>query len=274
MNMYVFCPLWGNETDPFPDLCHRMKKAGYDGIEMPFPMNKFRTWEYLRVLKDYDLKFIAQHCETNNPVFPEHRAEYERRLWNLVETDPLFINSQTGRDIFSFDQNCDLIAMADQISSESGIPIYHETHRGKFSFAAHEMKKYLEDIPGLKITMDISHWCTVAESLLDDQVEAVQLAISRTRHIHARIGHQEGPQVLFPFDDFWIDILQVYLNWWDKIFQKSLLSGSGYFSVTCETGPFPYMIINPFLKKEMVSQWDENLRMKDFLLERYKGIGK
>lgn len=34
-----------------------------------------------------------------------------------------------------------------------------------------------------------AHWVAVAESFLEDQSEAVKLAIERADHIHARVGY-------------------------------------------------------------------------------------
>jgi len=78
------------------------------------------------------------------------------------------------------------------------VTIIHETHRGKFSFAVHSTRKYLEAIPSLRLNLDISHWYTVAESYLDDQQRRWSWRSRRTAHIHARVGHKQGPQVSDP----------------------------------------------------------------------------
>jgi hypothetical protein len=60
-------------------------------------------------------------------------------------------------------------------------------------YAAPVARHYLENVPDLRFTLDISHWCNVHESLLADQQETVDLVLPRVDHVHARIGHQEGP---------------------------------------------------------------------------------
>jgi hypothetical protein len=52
-------------------------------------------------------------------------------------------------------------------------------------FAAHITRQFIEKNPALKLTLDISHWCNVHESLLADQKETVDLALSRVGHIHS-----------------------------------------------------------------------------------------
>lgn len=38
-----------------------------------------------------------------------------------------------------------MIAIAEEFTSSAGIEVYHEIHRGKFSFAAHIIRGYLPD---------------------------------------------------------------------------------------------------------------------------------
>ena len=169
----------------------------------------------------------------------------------------------------TFEQNKKLISLAEDVAKETGVAIIHETHRGKFSFAAHITKQYLQNIPGLRITLDISHWCNTAESLLHDQQEAVDLAISRTDHIHARVGFAQGPQIPDPRDPEWNDALQFHLQCWDKVIELKKSNGQPV-TITPEFGPFPYMMNLPFTKQPVSDQWDINEHMMDLLRERYR----
>ena len=169
------------------------------------------------------------------------------------------INSQTGKDHFTEGQNTALIALA-------GEQVIHETHRGKFSFAAHITKKFIEKIPSLKLTFDISHWVNVAESFLEDQTDAVDLAISRAEHIHARVGYPEGPQVPDPRVAEWHPALEKHLAWWDKILE---IKKENALTITCEFGPKPYMIHSPKGNEPLADQWEVNLYMMNLLKKRY-----
>jgi hypothetical protein len=204
------------------------------------------------------------------PDFEVHKREYRQRLENLSAVKPLFINTQTGKDYYSFQQNEELIHIANSIAKESGIPVFHETHRGKFSFAAHVTRHYLEQLPALELTLDISHWCAVAETLLHDQSDAIEVAVARTRHLHARVGHAQGAQITDPRAPEWNEALQFHLACWDKIIGHQTKAGRESFTITCEFGPFPYMTRLPFTRQPLTDQWDVNLYMKDLLKERYK----
>ena len=217
MKLNFFCPLWGSEGMPFDEFCQKAKDAGYDGVEMGLPLDPWKKQAILETLDKSGLLLIGQHYETFTADFDEHVSEYAIRIKNLADSKPLFINSQTGKDYFTFDQNKRLIDIAQGIAEESDVQILHETHRGKFGFAAHIARRYFEEIPDMRICLDISHWCNVAESLLHDQQDAVALAVERTDHIHARVGYQEGPQIPDPQDAEWGDALEFHVKCWEKV---------------------------------------------------------
>jgi hypothetical protein len=54
----------------------------------------------------------------------------ERVIRNAGAARPLFINSQTGKDYFTFEQNCRLLDLTAALEAETGIQIVHEIHRG------------------------------------------------------------------------------------------------------------------------------------------------
>lgn len=269
MKIAYFCPLWGSEAIPFEDFLNRVLAAGYDGVEMSFPLDEKERDQKANLINSYGLKLIAQHWETVDADFTVHFKNFERRLRNLAATNPLFINSQTGKDYYTFDQNKGLFDLANQVSKETGIPILHETHRGKWSFAAHITKSYLERLPELKIALDISHWCVTAESFLEDQEEAVQTAIKATAHLHARVGYTEGPQVPDPRVPEWKLALEKHFSWWDQVFEKAAKEGKSYFTVTPEFGAPPYMVLHPKTGEPIVNQWEVNVWMMEAFKKRY-----
>jgi sugar phosphate isomerase/epimerase len=270
MKLLFFCPRWGQELTPWNIFLKNAKDAGYDGIEASLPTEESEKDEILKGLRNFDLQFIGQHWETVNPMFDEHYLELEMRLRLLAAAKPLFINTQTGKDYYTFEENKQLIDLAKTITQETGIPIVHETHRGKFSFAAHITKTYLQNIDDLKITLDISHWFNTAETYLHDQVEAVELAISRTEHIHSRVGFIEGPQITDPRAPEWNEVLQRHLECWDKVIKLQQENNRNFFTITSEFGAPPYMPLLPYTKQPIVDQWEVNVYMMNLLRERYK----
>ncbi|MBI5008369.1 MAG: sugar phosphate isomerase/epimerase [Bacteroidia bacterium] len=265
MEIKYFCPHWGSGNLDFKEFITNVTKAGYDGIEMSLPSDHGEKSSILDAVKKHRLSLIAQHWETSTPDFKEHKKEYRSRLVNLATARPLFINSQTGKDFFSFEQNLELIQIASDVSNQYGVKIIHETHRGKFSFAAHITAEYLNRLPDLRIGLDISHWCNVAESYLQDQQAAIALAITRTDHIHARIGFPEGPQITDPRDPDWKEAVDIHTGWWKRIVEIRRKEDFPVFTITSEFGPFPYMTNIPFSGQPVANQWEINVYMMNML---------
>ncbi len=270
MKTLFFCPRWGQERVEWDTFLQKVKLAGYDGVEASLPYDEEEKSAILNGLKKHNLLFIAQHWETAEKDFDVHCTQYRKRLLNLASANPLFINTQTGKDYYSFEQNRQLIDMACTVSKETGVKILHETHRGKFSFAAHITSEYLAKIDDLRITLDISHWCNTAETFLHDQPEAVDLAISRTDHIHSRVGYPEGPQITDPRAPEWKEALDFHLQCWDKVVALKQKQNAELLTITSEFGAPPYLPLLPYTLQPVVSQWDVNVYMMELLKERYK----
>ncbi|GGN04735.1 hypothetical protein GCM10010967_44680 [Dyadobacter beijingensis] len=267
MKIEFFAPEWGN-TLPFETFCQNVRAAGYDGVEMALPLDDEEKQAILDVLEAHDLKLIGQYWQSFEKDLDTHAGNYEMYLRNLIEAGPVLINCQTGKDYFNKAQNQRLFALAARLSAESGIPIVHETHRGKCLFAAHVAMPYLQADPNLRIAFDVSHWCSVHESLLADLPDEVALAISRTDHIHSRVGHPEGPQVNDPRAPEWKEVVNAHLDWWDRIVEMHRQNDTSL-TITTEFGPLPYMPSMPYTKMPLVSQWDVNVYMMILLKERY-----
>ncbi len=265
MDIKYFCPHWGSSHLDFTEFLAKVTNAGYDGIELSLPLNEDEKKSMLHSIRRQDLLFIAQHWETTTSDFEEHKNEYRSRLVNLATANPLFINSQTGKDFFSFSQNAELIKIASEVSQQYGIKIIHELHRGKFTFAAHITADYLTRLPDLRIGFDVSHWCNVAESYLPDQQASLNLAISRADHIHARVGSPESPQITDPRIPEWKEAVDIHLEWWKQIVEIRRKEEMKVFTVTPEFGPSPYMTTVPFTGKPIANQWEINLYMMNLL---------
>ncbi|VGO14189.1 hypothetical protein PDESU_02748 [Pontiella desulfatans] len=270
MDLKIFAPLWGSEQMDFATFADRVAEAGYDGVELSFPLHDEAVREKaVRILKERNLALIAQHWQTINPNIAEHIEEFLAHLNWLADTEPLFINSQTGRDWFSVADNLRIIEAAARFSEETGIRVLHETHRGKSLFCATRTMEILEAEASMRITADFSHWCTVSESWLEDQQATVAQAIARADHIHARVGHPEGPQVTDPRAPEWQDALHAHLAWWDAIAETKKASGERL-TITSEFGPFPYMPTLPYTRQPIADQWEINVHMMNLLRQRYQ----
>lgn len=272
MKINYFCPRWGAENTPWDEFCIQVKAAGYDGVETGIPFDEAEKNAIVQSLEKHGLLLLGQYFQSFEKDFTEHTTNFEKYLQNIASLNPVLIDSQTGKDYFSLEQNSRLFSIAQQITHETGVQISHETHRNKALFAAHISHDLLKANPDVRITADFSHWCNVSESLLEEQQEAVGLAIDRAIHIHARVGYSESAQVPDPRIDAWQTELSAHLSWWDKIIALQAQSGTQVFTITPEFGPYPYMVHHPETNLPISSQWDINLYMMKLLKERYKDI--
>ena len=267
MNIQYFCPLWGNLL-PFEDFCKNVKAAGYNGVEMDLPFDEYEKNTILLTLKKHNLLLIGQYWQSLEKDFHENAKSYKKYLLHLADAKPILINTQTGKDYFSFEQNMELIALAESVSEQTGIEIVHETHRGKFFYNIPVFKRSVASNKNIKLALDISHWCTVHESFLEDQSEGVALALNHTRHLHSRIGHTQSPQLNDPRAPEWKETVDIYLKWWDELVLLNNKKNQPL-TITTEFGPYPYMPAMPYTQAPLSVQWDVNVYMLAVLKNRY-----
>jgi sugar phosphate isomerase/epimerase len=251
--------------------CAKAKAAGYDGIEIVWPAEEAKRTELFAALKSHQLEYAFLVGIWGVPDHALHLTSFQKALTDAAATKPLYINCHAGHDYYSFDQNKAFIDFTTKVNQQTRVPIYNETHRGRILYAAPIAKTFIEKIPELRLTLDISHWCNVHESLLGDQPESVELALKRTDHIHARVGHAEGPQVNDPRAPEWKQALDTHLAWWDKVLDNKIKSGSTLLTFLTEFGPVDYMPALPYSRQPVANQWEINVYMLKLLRERYAG---
>ena len=262
----IFATNWGF-TGTWQEFAAGIKKEGYDGAELWYPVDQAQRREILATFKDHDLRigFLVGGWERD---FKKHFDQFNSSLEGAAGQKPVYINCHSGRDHYSFDQNRKFIDLTTKVSRDEGIPVYHETHRSRILYSAPVARQFIESVPDLRITLDISHWCNVHESLLDDQTETVSKTLERVDHIHARIGHAEGPQVSDPRAPEWVDAVNAHFAWWDTVVSRKKREGLPMTFLT-EFGPVDYMPALPYTRQPVADQRAINKHMLDTLRRRY-----
>ncbi|HTS44943.1 MAG TPA: TIM barrel protein [Puia sp.] len=252
------------------EYCTKVKKEGYDGIEIWWPLEVKAQDEMFAALKrnQLDVGFL---CAGSDSDYQKHFTQFTSMI-DAAATQtiqkPLYINCHSGRDYFSYDQNKTFIDHTVQLAAKTGIIICHETHRSRMLFAAPVGRQYIDKVPELRITFDVSHWCNVSETLLQDQQETVDLTLQRVDHIHARIGHPEGPQVNDPRAPEWDEAMKAHFSWWDKVVEFKKKAGQRL-TILTEFGPPNYMPTLPYTREPLADQWAINVHMMQLLRKRY-----
>jgi sugar phosphate isomerase/epimerase len=264
--LLVFATNWGF-SGSWEAFAAKIKELGYDGAELWYPADPSEREKIFSAFRDHKLQmgFLVGGSDRN---FQKHFDQFHASLEGAAAQKPVYINCHSGRDHFSFDQNKKFIELTTKISASAAVPVYHETHRSRILYSAPVTREYIERLTDLRITLDISHWCNVHESLLDDQQETVSKTLDRVDHIHARIGHAEGPQVNDPRAPEWKDAVTAHFAWWDTVVKKKRTAGQQLTFLT-EFGPVDYMPALPYTRQPLADQWEINKHMLDTLRKRY-----
>ncbi|WP_411273103.1 sugar phosphate isomerase/epimerase [Daejeonella sp.] len=270
MNIKILSPLWGHENLEYGVFLDKVKNAGYDGFDTWIPEDKKEKKLLFDYLQKHEMYIVAHQHQANGKNFTEFKKSFLGYLNICAEADPILINSHTGRDYFTLDQNLQLIDIAQEFSDKSGVVVVHETHRGRVGYSPQMIEEIFKLRESFSITADFSHWVCVTESMLENFTSTLTEAIKRSRHIHLRIGFEQGPQVADPRAPEWKYALDNFLVWWDRIVEQNYVSKTEILPVTTEFGPKPYMPAIPFTKVPVADQFTINCYMKDLADLRYK----
>jgi sugar phosphate isomerase/epimerase len=276
MQLKYCCTFWGSENENPVKFINKVTFAGYHGLEINLPFDNTFIQGLLSAIaveksKNQDFIFILQHlAEPEGDNIDDYIKKVEKNILNLAAYSPTFINSHTGKDYFTFDENSKIIDTMLNLSAKIGIKIMHETHRGRFSFHAATLIKYLEKFPEIELVGDFSHFCTVSESLLENQEHIINKIIPHISHLHARVGFEQGPQVNDPEAPEWNQHLKIFMQWWNKVIEQKKENGWEQFTITPEYGPSPYMPVTPYNKMNLSDQWTNNINMMNKLKLGYE----
>ncbi|MCK9412560.1 MAG: hypothetical protein M0Q53_09685 [Prolixibacteraceae bacterium] len=271
MEIRYICTYWGQGHLPVNEFVAKAVEAGYDGIEIGIPIYEKFTSSALRAIENSGVSFIAQqYLQPVIESFDRYRGRLNEYLAFLAALNPIFINSHTGKDFYSFEENAILIEDCFRFSNQTGIQVFHETHRGRFSYHASNLLPYIDKFENLKLTADLSHFCVVSESLLEDQEDILDKILARCTYIHARVGFGQAAQVNHPFAPEWQTTLDRFVGWWQRIIELAKSKRSGIFYICPEFGPAPYMPTLPFTQQSVANQWDINIEMMKYLKKELK----
>ncbi|MDM1047469.1 sugar phosphate isomerase/epimerase [Sphingobacterium hotanense] len=280
VDIQFFYPRWGAEHTAWTAFLDRVKDAGYQGIEWyPYgEKNKNDYQQMLQSLQDrqlrYSIVFAVFGGAKDFAHYLELLEEQLTELANLGEYGlaPEFISAQAGREYYTSEQILACLAVCSKVEQQTGISIYQETHRNKWTYGIHRIPAIKEQFPGLKLTLDISHWYCVSESYLEDQQDLLTSLLSDVCHVHTRVGHTQGSQISDVSNPLFEDIVKTHLTVWQQYISKQIQLGRKKLTFTTEFGPPPYLITSGDSVKDYEEQWRQNLWIKKYLMDHLKTI--
>jgi sugar phosphate isomerase/epimerase len=249
MILKIYKSLWGM-TGRMEEQFAMIAAAGYDGVESAVEEIADRE-KFTALLREYKLEYIPL-------IYTEgdHLRNFRRLIQLATEFEPKKIVAHAGRDLWSFEEQVKFFEEDLRIEKEFAIPIAHETHRRRPLYSPMNAFALMSEFPELKINADLSHWCCVTESMLEDHTETIKLAAKNAIHIHARVGYENGPQVPDPRAPEWAGHLVAFEGWWKMIIAEHKKRGEKELTVMPEYGPPSYMQTIPFQNNPVADLWE------------------
>jgi sugar phosphate isomerase/epimerase len=264
MKLKMIKSTWGMAEASLLQQTEKLIEAGYDGIETVLP-NAEEEKSFLNLIRGNQKELILQVFTQGNDHFTSLRGQVEQ----AAKLQPRLIVAHSLKDSTPFDAQRSFFEKALRLEEAVGIPIAHETHRGRAFFTPWHTAHMLDLYPELRVTADFSHFCCVCESLLGDQTDNLVKIMKRTIHIHARVGYAEGPQVPHPAAPEYKTELETHEGWWERILLLHEKKGTEFVTVTPEFGPPGYLHTQPFTNEPAANLWGVCLWMSGRLKERF-----
>jgi hypothetical protein len=241
---------WGNRTTPVEALDLAIG-WGFEAVEARVS-NDFPAFG--KRIEDEGKELIAEivtGCEPRAYVpdaaapMRAHLDDFRRLLDLALAADPLRITVLAGSDMWDFSSICLFYAQLLEITAQAGVSVCIETHRARPTFHPVRTAELLAEFCELELTLDVSHWCAVCERLIPGLPGILDSILPRVRHVHARVGYDQGPQVPDPRVPLFSSELDAHLSCWEAVALLREECGAEHFTITPEFGPDGYLQRHP-----------------------------
>lgn len=244
----------------------RIAEAGFAGVFSQLPEQRMEdTW--LRQLQQHKLTLGIQ-------TFPKRSEELTAVLKKSRELGVQYINAQVADPFITGKHAVQLLRELIQAAAHMKMPYFIETHRGKITQDLIRTLGYIEELPELRLTLDLSHYVLAGEICTIEEATAYEdwfnPLLKRTSCIHGRISNGEQIQIDVGADTE-IAMTERFMKWWTASMRYWLHeAGPGdILPFVCELGPPPYAMtcLSGGAKQEISNRWTQSLMMKQ-LTER------
>lgn len=251
MKLRLYRSYWG-ATPAYADYAAEAQADGYDGLEAAVPLDRAARHQLQAALTAFGFDLIAEICTAGSYV-PDRQATPQQHLDDLARKldaalllAPRHINCIAGCDAWPVGQSLDFFGRAIALAQQAGVSLSFETHRSRSLFTPWITRELVAALPALTLTADFSHWCVVCERLMDSELDTLDAIAPRVRHLHARVGYDQGPQVPHPAAPEHAGALAAHQRWWALCWEALRASGCTEATMTPEFGPDGYLHRLPF----------------------------
>ncbi|RYF99124.1 MAG: hypothetical protein EOO02_17535 [Chitinophagaceae bacterium] len=157
MKLKVLCTRWGSEHLPVQEFIDKVIATGYDGIDTWLPENYDERERLFKLAEENKLIVVIQQYQAAGNTIAAFCNNLRTHLSEAASYKPYLINSHTGRDYFSFEDQQRVLDASDDFSEGRGVLVSHETHRGRIGYSPSNAMQHFRLRPAMKVTADISH---------------------------------------------------------------------------------------------------------------------
>lgn len=272
-DLCVLQSLWGFEGS-LAAAIERAQRHGFDGLEVNVDHPALRSQSAASVREALAAagQSLLLEVVTGNGYVPDlemapaqHLEQLRQYLDQCLPLQPIRITVITGSDSWTWQEQETFWRQAIDLSAATELPVSFETHRSRSLADPWRIEQWLKSFPQLRLTADVSHWCCLSERLMTPELRPIQAISSRVDHIHARVGHAQGPQVSHPFAPEHAEALAAHRRCWQLFTADRRRRGQQPLTITPEFGPDGYLPTLPFSDQPVADLLEINSAMGRWL---------
>jgi sugar phosphate isomerase/epimerase len=236
----------------------KIAAAGFTGILGGVPSDPQEAAKWRNLLDRYNFDFGIT-------ITPRSVEEGKAALENARNFGVNYVNAQVQDNFVIGQAAIDLLQGLVTAANEAEMPFFAETHRGRITQDLHRTVDYVQAVPGLRLTLDLSHYILAGEmGSPSEKGEALfNQLLPRTGSVHARVSNGEqiqvdiGPEGQHP-------MVAHFKRWWSTGMRYwAGQAGPGdVFPFISELGPAGYAITLPGTTQEISDRWEQALVFK------------
>lgn len=268
MELELYRTRWGTNGN-LGDFASEAQLAGFAGIESNAPASQEEQRELGSVREQLGMSWIAE-IVTGGGYVPQRELSLHDHLEDLraglkacAPFGPVRVNCIGGLDAWSHPDVLRFLETGMDAADALGLEVCFETHRSRCLFNPWRCEQIVGELPDIRLTADVSHWCVVAERLMDTEMPTIRTIAPNVRHIHARVGYDQGPQVPHPAAPEYAEALSSHQHCWEVFWEVQRTSGTVTTTMTPEFGPDGYLHRLPFTQAPVADLWEINRWMAD-----------
>ena len=262
----------GGREWSFEEKLERIAGAGFTGVfAIPPAPEDERRWS--RALEQHGLSLGLA-------AFPRERGQLAAFMELAAALGTSYVTSQVAGPLLGDVEAVALLEALVEEAGAAGIPHFVETHRGRVTQDLVRTADYLEAIPDLRLTVDLSHYVVAGEislvrlELSGGEIDAAfEPVLRRASAIHGRVSNGEQVQIDVGAEGEH-PMVAHFARWWRRAMERFREQGCAgdVLPFVCELGPPPYAVTDGVDGRELSDRWKQSLVLKRVAEDAWRDV--